>query len=51
MSNGLTSPVHSVDPRAAELITELFGGAEDPYPMYAELQGIGDGIHLGGHVR
>lgn len=45
MSNGLTSSVHSVDPRAAELITELFGGAEDPYPMYAELQGIGDGIH------
>lgn len=45
MSSGLTSAAHSVDPRAAELITQLFAGAPDPYPIYAELQELGDGIH------
>ena len=35
-----------VDPRAAELMADLFGGTvQDPYPAYAELREIGDGVH------
>ncbi|MDY6809848.1 MAG: cytochrome P450 [Actinomycetota bacterium] len=41
-----TAPTSTVDPRAAALMADLFGGAlEDPFPCYAELREIGDGVH------
>ena len=46
MTTNLTHNVQRSTPRAVELMSALFGGqVQDPYPVYAELREIGDGIH------
>jgi cytochrome P450 len=42
----MVTTVPAVDGRAAEIMAELFGGQmSDPFPAYADLREIGDGVH------
>ncbi|MFI5960107.1 cytochrome P450 [Cryptosporangium sp. NPDC051539] len=48
------APRHSADEPAALVNDLLIGGVQDPYPLYAQLREIGDGVHwsdvLQGHL-